>query len=191
MGPPVGMGSLLLQGGLYGFYQQGEGGAGGHFKAGWMCRFLEGRLALRVAGEVGIGGLERLEGKDVAKSPLGVTASIQLGVGPVLRLAPRLVLTPWLAWNLGYGHPIGVVLPEGYQGPVHYLIHGPDLEFLLAFAPPAVRGTRRDEVMVEPVLGLRVLFREVRPLGLEPHEDRRPHLALGGGVEFGLRIGGR
>jgi len=189
VGPPAGLGSLLLQLGVHGFYQQGAGGVGGRFQAGWMCRFVGGHLALRVAAELGLGGIERLHSANEVKTLFGISAAAQVGVGPVFVLSPRVALTPWFSWSVGYGHPMEVELPTDYEGPVHYLIHGPDLEVLFSFA--ARRSTARNAgAMVEPVVGLRVLFRESRPLGIAEYEDARPHLTVGGGVEFGLRIGG-
>ena len=81
-----------------------------------------------------------------------------------------------------------ISLPSGYHGPVHYLVHGPDIELLFGFPPRKPVASRG--VPVEPVVGLRVFLREHRPLGLEEQDDLRPHLTAGAGVEFGLRVGG-
>jgi hypothetical protein len=188
-GPPGGLGSLMLQLGASGYYQQGEGGGGGRLQVGWLCRFLEGRLGVRFGLEAALTRLERLQREDGVATPLGPSVSIQLGVAPVFDLGPRVLLSPWFTWSVGYGHPIESALPQGYLGPVHYLVHGPDLEVLFGF-PPRRQAPGRRTLSVEPVVGLRVLFREAIPLGLEEFEDRRPHVTVGGGVEFGLRIGG-
>jgi len=188
-GPPDGFGSLLLQMGVAGLYVQGEGGVWGRLLVGWMCRFAKDRFALRFAGSFGARPIERLQGESSASTPLGITAGIQLAAGPVLRPGPRLAITPWFSWNLGYGHPIEISLPPSYRGPVHYLIHGPEFEVLFGF-PPRDKGLSSRAVAVEPVVGLRVFLREHRPLGLAEQDDSRPHLTAGAGVEFGLRVGG-
>lgn len=187
-GPPDGLGSLMVQIGVAGLYLQGEGGAWGRFLVGWMCRFAKDRLALRFAGSFGARPIERLQGESNATTPLGLNAGIQLAAGPVLRPGARLALTPWFAWNVSYGRPIEISLPSGYHGPVHYLVHGPDIELLFGFPPRKPAASRG--VPVEPVVGLRVFLREHRPLGLEEQDDSRPHLTAGAGVEFGLRVGG-
>ena len=187
-GPPDGLGSLMLQLGASGYYQQGSGGGGGRLQVGWLCRFLEGRLGFRFGLEAALSRLERLQREDGVATPLSPSVSIQLGIAPVFELGPKVILSTWLTWTVGYGHPIESSLPPGYLGPVHYLVHGPDLEVLFGFPPP--RPTRARLLPVEPVVGLRVLFREAIPLALEEFEDRRPHLTVGAGVEFGLRIGG-
>ena len=177
-----------MQVGVAGLYLQGEAGAWGRFLVGWMCRFAKDRLALRFAGSFGTRPIERLQGESNASTPLGLAAGIQLAAGPVLRPGARLAITPWFAWNLSYGHPMGISLPSSYQGPIHYLVHGPDIEVLFGFPPKKAVSSRG--VPVEPVVGLRMFLREHRPLGLEEQDDSLPHLTAGAGVEFGLRVGG-
>lgn len=188
-GPPYGLGSLMLQMGFAGLYLQGEGGVWGRFLVGWMCRFVNGRLALRFAGDFGARPIERLQGEQNVKTPLGITAGAQLGIGPVLRPSAKVSITPWVSWNASYAHPISIALPLSYRGPRHYFVHGPDLEVVVGFLPHATARVRQT-VPVEPVVGLRVFLRDHRPLALGEQDDARPHLTAGAGVEFGLRVGG-
>jgi hypothetical protein len=189
VGPPYGMGSLLLQMGFAGLYLQGEGAVWGRFLVGWMCRFVNGHLGLRFAGDFGARPIERLQGEQNVKTPLGMTAGIQLAAGPVFRPTAKISITPWIGWNASYAHPIAIALPTSYQGPRHYFVHGPDLEVLVGFLPRSPASGRR-AVPVEPVVGLRIFLRDHHPLGLEQQDDARPHLTAGAGVEFGLRVGG-
>ena len=189
VGPPDGLGSLLLQMGVAGLHLQGEGAVWGRFLVGWMCRFVNGRLALRFAGDFGARPIERLQGEQNVTTPLGMTAGVQLAIGPVFRPTAKVSITPWIGWSASYAHPIAIALPLSYQGPRHYFVHGPDLEVLVGFLPRANAPSRR-AVPVEPVVGLRVFLRDHRPLGLEQQDDARPHLTAGAGVEFGLRVGG-
>jgi hypothetical protein len=163
------------------FGQQGNGTGGGSVLVGW-----EGHAALpvglRVLGGLSVGRLERITAE--ASAPPGFQPVLQLGGGPVLRPG-RLLLMPWITFSAGYGHPVESALPEGYRGPVHYVVFGPDIDVRLAL--PA--ATTRSGEQVRAEVGLSFLVRESRPLGPGSEADPRPHLSLGAGLQVGLLIG--
>lgn len=169
-----------LSGGGAAFGQQGSPAGGGRLLLGF-----EGHgalpLGLRVAGGLSIQRLERITAEE--PTPPGALPLLLLAGGPVLRPG-GLLLMPWLAFSVGYGHPFEEGLPEGYLGPVHYLVFGPDVEVRLGL-PALTRGGR----LVRGVVGLRFLVRESRPLGPGSERDPRPHLGVGAGIDLGLLLG--
>lgn len=170
-----------LMAGGQAFDQQGNGTVGGRLMLGW-----EGHaalpLGLRVTGGVSIQRMERITAETMA--PPGVQPLLLLAAGPVLRPG-GLLLMPWVAFSAGYGHPFETGLPEGYHGPVHYLVFGPDLEVRLGLPALTTGGGQ----LVRGQVGLRLLVREARPLGPGSEADPRPHLSLGGGIDVGLLVG--
>ena len=163
------------------FDQQGNGAGAGNLLIGW-----EGHAALpvglRVVGGLSVGRMERITAETPA--PAGVQPLLQLAGGAVLRPG-RLLLMPWLAFTAGYGHPVESALPEGYQGPVHYVVFGPDVELRLGL--PAITTGSGEQIRAQ--VGLDFLIRESRPLGPGSEDDPRPHLSVGGGLVVGLMIG--
>lgn len=162
------------------FAQQGTAAGGGRLIAGW-----EGHAAvpagIRLAGGIEILRLERIVAP--VPAPGGFLPLAQVAGGPVIRPG-RLLLLPWLGLTAGYGHPVEGALPAGYQGPVSYVVWGPDVELRLATGA-VVAGAAR----VRAQFGLRALLREARPVGPGSERDPRPHLDVGAGVDFGLLFG--
>jgi len=171
---------FALTGGGALFGQQGQATGGGRLLVGF-----EGHAALpiglRVSGGVSIERLERITAPEPA--PPGAMPLLLVASGPVLRPG-GLLLMPWLGFSMGYGHPFESALPEGYLGPVHYLVFGPDVEVRLAL-PALLDGGRQ----LRGVVGLRLQVRESRPLGPGSGRDPRPHLGVGAGVDLGLLVG--
>jgi len=178
--------ALLVRLGGHAFYQQTSGSGGARILAGWTATFARDRVSIVAAGSLSLQRLERILASDPA--PGGFLSSLVLAGGPVLRPTSKLVLIPRVGWSIGYGHPLESGLPEGYRGPIHYLVHGPELEVTLRF-----RSRKHDaggqRVQVEPIIGARVLFQESTPLGSILAADQKSHLTFGAGLELGLRVG--
>ncbi|MBN95442.1 MAG: hypothetical protein CL928_15480 [Deltaproteobacteria bacterium] len=183
---PVARSSLLVRMGGHGFYQQTNGSGGGRVLVAWTAAVARERISLLAAGTLSLQRMERIVASDPA--PGGLLPGALVAVGPVVRPSPRLVLTPRIGWSIGYGHPLESGLPEGYRGPIHYLVHGPELEATLRFRVQEVDDAR-ETVSVEPVVGARLFFQESTPLGSILEADRKSHLTFGVGFEFGLQLG--
>jgi hypothetical protein len=207
-GRPLTLGhAFVLRLGLAAFTQQSSPSGAGRILLGWEAgargalsglppgsqgsgrssfrdrRSPSSGFGLRLAAAFTVGRAERI--RAASPAPPGVGPELQLAAGPSLRAGTRLLLHPWLAWQLGYAHPVEPGLPEGYRGPLHYFVHGPDIE-LRATLLPGPRVASSDSRLE---LALRALLRESRPLLVPEGEDARPHLSVGAGFDVGLRVG--
>ncbi len=175
------VGALLRFGGL-GFVQQGTGGGGASVLAGveGAIEVPGSAITLRAAADVGLHPVERVDSPDGTAPALGILPTANLALGARVNLPGGSAwLLPGIAGVVGYGTPLVATLPEGYEGPVHYLTYGGDLELRVRFAP-------RDGGPVHPEIAARFFYREVLPMG--GLGDVRPHAALGGGLAFALWI---
>jgi len=173
---------FALRLGGFGFSQQRSGSGGGRILLAWEGH-LSVPLALRVGGELAVARVERIQADEPA--PPGVAPALHVAVGPRIRLL-RAWLVPSFVFVMGYGHPLEFGLPDGYEGPVHYLYGGVDLDVSLGLPPTETAGGGT----VRPVISARMLLRETRPLAVPDGHDVRPHVTAGAGLDIGLLIGG-
>jgi len=178
--------ALLVRMGGHAYYQQTSGSAGGRILAGWTASFARDRISVVAAGSLSLQRLERILATDPA--PGGFLPALLVAAGPVFRPAAKIVLVTRFGWSIGYGHPLESGLPEGYRGPIHYLVHGPELEVTVRFRK-AEHAPGAQGVQVEPVVGARMMFQESTPMGSILAADQKAHLTFGAGVELGLRVG--
>jgi len=165
--------------GGHGLASQGSPTATGRLQGGVELPFSGGQGAVRVLAGFAAGRAERVFRAQEKLAPPGLMPQIGVSAGPQFALS-GLILAPAAGWGVGYGGPIASLLPDGYAGPVHYLVHGPDLEVRLRFG--AV-GPARFEVAP------RLVFREQIPLGDHTDDNRKPHVAFGGGLAVRVTLG--
>lgn len=177
--PALGVSHRAVVGGYGAGFDQ-QGGAAGTLRllAGWEP-WIEERLGLRLALGLGTLRLERVQ-QDVA-DPGGFLVEAQIAGGPLLPLPGGGALGPWLAWQVGWGQPIESSLPEGYEGPAAYAVHGPDLCLRLIFPRAG---------FVQGSLEVGAMLREFHPLNPPRESDALPHLSAGGGGSLTLLLGG-
>ncbi len=143
------------------------------------------RAVLRLGGGLEMSQLEQIQGV-LGGVPAGWLPFVHLAGGAQIPLPAGMALSPFFAWNVGYGHPTESLLPVGYLAPFHYLVHGPDVELRWTL-PSRTGAAKKARVWVD--LGARFLLRESWPFGELGVQDSRPHLSVGGGLDFGIRVG--
>jgi hypothetical protein len=169
---------LVVGGAGGGYAQQGDGAGSARLLVGWEPWFDE-RAGLRLALGAGVLRMERIQPAD--SDALGFLIEGQVAGGPLFEAPGVGALGPWLAWQIGAGRPIEATLPDGYEGPAAYLVHGPDLGLRVVLPR---RGA------VQGAVELAATVREFLPLGPDRSVDEKPHLAVGGAAALCLLLGG-
>lgn len=176
--PPAVSHRMIVGGGGSALSQQGSVAGEGRLLVGWEPWFAE-RFGLRAAFALGVTRLERIQVEEAA--PAGFLLGGQLSAGPLLPLPEGGAMGPWLTWQWGWGQPAEDTLPDAYEGPSAYLVHGPDLSLRVVLPPQGA---------LQAAWEVGGSLREYLPQDPERSVDERPHLAGGVTASFTLLIGG-